>query len=289
MTASPPRPRGRRRRLAGLRAIVTGASSGVGRALALDLACRGVSVVATARRAERLDEVVARAAARPGAAVVVPVVGDVTDAAVRDRLVATARERFGGLDIVVAAAGAGAVGSFRDESPEVFARIIDLDLVAPAELVRSALPLLQASADPAVVFVGSILGWRPFPWYAGYCAAKAGLRSLAGTLRLELAPQGIDVLHVTLGPVASEFFDALVAGSRPSWVSSSTALMTPEAAAAAIVAGIVGRRREVMPGWRARGFVWAARFAPGLIDSAAARHLRTMESAANGRGDGPQR
>lgn len=283
------RRRGRHRQLSGLRAIVTGASSGVGRAVALALACRGVAVVASARRADRLDDLADRAAARAGAAAIVPVTGDVTDATVRRQLVATARDRLGGLDIVVAAAGAGAVGSFRDESPDVFARVIDLDLIAPAELVRTSLPLLERSLDPSVVLVGSILGRHPLPWYGGYCAAKAGLRSLAGTLALELRPRGIDVLHVSLGPVASEFFDALVAGSRPSWVSAASPRMTPETAAAAIVDGIVRRRMEITPGWRAWAFAGAARFAPGLIAAAAARHLRTMEAAANGSGDGSGR
>ena len=177
----------------------------------------------------------------------------------------------------LAAAGGGAIGRFRDLTADTFARIIDLDLVAPAELVRQSLPDLAASDDPIVVFVGSILALHPLPLHGEYCAAKAALRSLAGTLRMELAADGIDVLLVNLGPTASEFWDALVVGQRPPW--SRGRRMPAERAAAAIADGMERRRREITPGWQARGFAIAARFLPGLIDLLAGRHLRTTVDA----------
>jgi short-subunit dehydrogenase len=257
----------RRRELDGLRTIVTGASSGVGRAVAAELARRGARVLATARRVERLHEL----AARDGRAGMHVEAGDIRDPAFRERLVATARDRLGGLDAVVAAAGGGAIGRFRTMTPETFAAVLDLDLVAPAELVRASLPLLAAGRDPVVVLVGSILGLHPLPLHGEYCAAKAALGSLAGTLRLELAADGIDVLLVNLGPTVSEFWDALAVGERPPW--SRGRRMPTERAAAAIVAGMERRRAEITPGWQAKGYAFAARFLPGLIDRVAARHL----------------
>jgi short-subunit dehydrogenase len=142
-------------------------------------------------------------------------------------------------------------------------------------LVRASLPLLRRSADPGIVLVGSILGLHPLPLHGAYCAAKAALRSLAGTLRLELARDRIDVLHVSLGPIESEFWENLLVGRRPSW--SQGRPMPVERAARATVDGLVRRRAEITPGWRAKGFAFAARFLPGLIDAIAARHLRTED------------
>ncbi|MFM7205320.1 MAG: SDR family NAD(P)-dependent oxidoreductase [Planctomycetaceae bacterium] len=257
-----------RRLIAGKRFIVTGASSGVGRAVAVELVRRGGRVLATARRSERLEQVAATAGAP-----LAHLAGDICDPAFRRQLVADATARLGGIDGVVAAAGGGAIGRFRDLSPATFARIIDLDLTAPAELVRDALPTLLAGADPVIVFVGSILGLHPLPLHGEYCAAKAALRSLAGTLRVELAPDGVGVLLVDLGPTQSEFWESLLAGGRPPW--SRGRRMPAERAARAIATAIERRRREIAPGWQARGYAWAARFFPRLIDRAASRHLRT--------------
>ena len=261
--------RPRIRTLTGCRALVTGGSSGLGRAIALELARRGGQVLATARRPDRLAEL-ARTA--PGIQVVA---GDLTDPEFRDRLPDIAADRLGGLDVVVAAAGSGAIGEFGAGAADDCARILDIDFLAPAALVRASLPLLRRSADPGIVLVGSILGLHPLPLHGAYCAAKAALRSLAGTLRLELARDRIDVLHVSLGPIESEFWENLLVGRRPSW--SQGRPMPVERAARATVDGLVRRRAEIAPGWRAKGFAFAARFLPGLIDAIAARHLRTED------------
>lgn len=260
-----------RRRLAGIRALVTGGSSGVGRAVAVALARAGGRVMATARRQDRLAELASTAAAgnhQP----IEHMAGDICDPAFRRHLVAMTAARLGGIDVVVAAAGSGAIGPFRSSGPETLADILAVDLVAPAELVRESLPHLVRGDDPAVVLVGSILGLHPLPLHGEYCAAKSGLRSLAGTLRLEFAADGIDVVLATLGPVESEFWTALVRGRRPRW--SRGRGMSPERAAAAILSALEGRRPEVVPGWQAKAYAFLARHLPGLIDHWAARNWR---------------
>lgn len=265
----PPRVRPRYRDLSGRRALVTGGSSGLGQAIALELARRGCGVLATARRADRLDALARTATGIQGVA------GDLTDPDFRDRLPGMAADRLGGLDIVVAAAGSGAIGAFGADDPGTCERIIDIDFLAPADLVRASLPLLRRSPDPGIVLVGSILGLHPLPLHGAYCAAKAALRSLAGTLRMELAASRIDVLHVGLGPIESEFWENLLVGRRPAW--SRARPMPAARAARAVVDGLVRRRGEVMPGWRAKGFAFAARFMPGLIDAIAARNWRRSD------------
>lgn len=264
-----------RRRLAGSRAIVTGASSGVGRAVALELARRGVRVLATGRRAERLAAL-ADEADRGSVGPMIHASGDVTSSDFRRHLVDVANARLGGLDLVVAAAGSGAIGRFRDASPDTLAGIMDVDCIAPAELVRAALPALRDGRDPAIALVGSILGYHPLPLHAEYCAAKAALRSLAGTLRLELAEDGVGVLLASLGPTESEFWDHLLAGRRPVW--SRGRAMSAARTARIIVRALEWRRREVLPGWQAKGFALAARLFPRVIDRAMMRRLRRSRS-----------
>jgi short-subunit dehydrogenase len=258
-----------RRRLAGLRVLVTGASSGVGAAVARALAARGARVLATARRADRLA---ALASERPIPTPILWEAGDLTDAAFRTRLVESAATRLGGLDVVVAAAGCGAIGRFSAAAPATLDRVMDVDFRAPVELVRLCLPLLRASDDPAIVLVGSILGRHPLPLHGEYCAAKAALASFAGSLRVELAADRIDVVLVSLGPTQSEFWEGLVAGSRPAW--SQGRRMPTDRAAAAIVSGLECRTREVLPGWQAKGYALLARLWPGMIDTLVARRLR---------------
>ena len=260
-----------RRQLAGSRALVTGASSGVGRAVALELARRGVRVLATGRREERLAALADEAAGMAGGPLVYES-GDITSSEFRRHLVHVANAMLGGLDLVVAAAGSGAIGRFRDASPDTLVGIMDVDCIAPVELVRTALPALRAGRDPVVVLVGSILGYHPLPLHAEYCAAKAALKSLAGTLRLELAEDGVGVLLASLGPTESEFWDHLLTGRRPSW--SRGRAMSAARTARIIVRGIVWRRREVLPGWRAKGFALAARLFPRMIDRAMMRRTR---------------
>lgn len=265
---SPQADRGRRRHLAGLRALVTGGSSGVGRAVAIELARRGCRCIATARRAERLAEL-ARTPLPAAAPPIIACPGDITSADFRGQLLDECATRLGGLDVVVAAAGGGAIGPFRDGDPDTLRSVMELDFFAPAELVRLALGMLAQSGDPAVVLVGSILGLHPLPLHAEYCAAKAALVSLAGSLRAELAPDGVDVLLAHLGPTQSEFWDHLVAGTRPAWSDGSP--LSAEATARAIVEALARRRPEVVPGWSAKGFAIAARFCPWLIDAIVAR------------------
>ena len=123
----------RQRQIAGLRVLLTGGSSGVGRSLAVELARRGAAVFATARREPLLATL---AAAHP----IAVLAGDITDDAFRQELVAAAVKSLGGLDIVIAAAGSGAIGRFAEADPATLRRVMEIDFFAPAELVRLALP-----------------------------------------------------------------------------------------------------------------------------------------------------
>jgi short-subunit dehydrogenase len=258
-----------RRDLNGLRALVTGASSGIGRAIALELARAGVNQVLLARRGERLAEVAAQIASLGRRAEVV--VGDVTNSEDRRRAVTTSQEKLGGLDILVNSAGTSAHGRFADADPGRLRPIMETNFFAPVELIRESLPLLRQGRTPIVVNIGSVLGKRACPHKSEYCASKFALAGFSEALRSEFAPLGIDVLVVTAGPTDTEFFQHLIEehGELP-WKESPP--VSPERVARATVRAMRLGRHEIIPSWRAWTLATANRFFPRIVDRIMARY-----------------
>ncbi len=182
-------------------AIVTGASSGIGLAVAKAMVARGARVALVARTASKLDALVAELGSR---AVAMPL--DVTDRAGLLALPARVVERFGRLDIVVNNAGVNHRGAVKERSPEQIAEIFETNLVAPALLTRAALPVI--ARDGCIVNVASLAGKVPVPHEATYSGSKAGLRAFARALSAELAHDhsGIRICNVNPGPVDTGFF-----------------------------------------------------------------------------------
>lgn len=199
-----------RRQIAGSRAIITGASSGIGWEIALELARQKAKLVVTARREDRLNRLVDEIKKLGGEAHAVP--GDITDPDLRKRLLETAVERLGGLDLLVNNAGVGAIGYFSDASPERLRKIMEVNFFSAIELIRSALPLLLEGRRPMIVNVSSVLGHRGIPKKSEYCASKFALHGMSDALRCEFMPRGIDVLLVSPSTTATEFFDSVIDG-----------------------------------------------------------------------------
>ncbi|MET9084768.1 SDR family oxidoreductase [Streptomyces sp. NPDC004237] len=189
-------------------AIITGASKGLGRALAGALAERGWDLVLDARGAGALKET-AEAVARPGTRVTA-LPGDVTDAGHRAALVAAARE-LGGVDLVVSNASAlGAEPLVRlGELPLAgLRRALEVNVVAALGLVQEALPLLRESAAGAVIAVSSDAGAEAYETWGGYGASKAALDQLAAVLGVE--EPGLRVWAVDPGDMATGLYAAAV-------------------------------------------------------------------------------
>lgn len=258
-----------RRNLQDSRAVITGASSGIGQALARELARAGSKLVLVARREDRLRQLAEEIAAASGRAETV--VGDIADPAVRSRAVQTAQETLGGLDILVNNAGIGAVGPFERASPDRMRRVMEVNFFAPVELTRLALPLLKQGRQPIVVNVSSILGHRGIPYNSEYCASKFALHGFSESLRAELAGQGIDVLVVSPGTTDTEFFDKVIdrEGQTP---IPKFAPVTAALVARKIVRAMRRGRHEIVPyGW-AKVLLWLNRLAPSLVDRLLERH-----------------
>ncbi|MEU1261779.1 SDR family oxidoreductase [Streptomyces cellulosae] len=197
-------------------AIITGASKGLGRALAVGLAERGWDLVLDARGEDRLAETVVLASAHGTRVTAVP--GDVTDAAHRAELVAAAW-RLGGVDLLVhnaSALGAEPLVRLAELSLEGLRRALEVNLVAALGLVQEALPLLRAAEEGAVLVVSSDSAAEAYPTWGGYGASKAGLDQLAAVLAEE--EPGLRVWSVDPGDMATDLYAAAVPdddGPRP--------------------------------------------------------------------------
>ena len=251
-----------RRTIAGKRAIVTGASGGIGRAIAVELARQGADVLAVARREPLLKELVDKLRQLGPRAEYVA--GDICDAVIRQQCLDFVKSQFGGLDILINNAGIGAVGPFATASPESLRQIFELNFFAAAELTQYALPLLSRGQQPLLVNVSSILGHCGIPQMAGYCASKFALRGFSESLRAELKPQGIDVLIVSPGSTSSDFFSNLIEDqSQPSWRASQPS--TPEHVAQVTVRAMRRGAHEVFPSPTAQAVYALTRLSPRLL------------------------
>jgi short-subunit dehydrogenase len=253
------------RKIAGLRSLVTGASGGIGRAIAIELARQGSLVVLLARREEALLAVADEIRAAGGKAEWVA--GDVTDPAARQAALERAFEKFGGLDVLVNNAGIGATGHFQEAQPERLRKIFELNFFAAAEMIREALPLLRKGFRPIVVNIASVLGHRAAPEMSEYSASKFALRGLSQALRTELYPLGIDVLVVSPGTTTTEFWENVVDGDGktrwPRWGAVPAASV-----ARATVRAIRRGRHEIIPNFPGWCLSLVNRVFPRLIDEA---------------------
>jgi NAD(P)-dependent dehydrogenase (short-subunit alcohol dehydrogenase family) len=181
--------------------LVTGASSGIGRACALRLAAEGARIVAAGRRRDRLEAVAASIRDGGGAAEVVA--GDVRDEEVGAAWVRSARERFGGLDGLVNAAGVIAPGGITETTPPEWDRLMDTNLRSLFLLTRAAAPELIARKG-SVVNLSSVAGPRPYAGLLAYCVSKAAVDAFTRCVALDLAPHGVRVNAVNPGVVVTE-------------------------------------------------------------------------------------
>lgn len=216
--------------------VVTGASSGIGRELALAAASAGYRVVATARRGSHLESLAAEIRAVGGECVTLA--ADVTAADAAARIVGVALRAFGRIDVVVNNAGLGAYGSLLDAGDAELDAQWRLHVVAPLRLARAALEHLQQTRG-GLVFIGSGIARVPLPRYGAYAIAKAAIRAAAIQLRRELRARHIAVTYVDPGVVATEFHSRLGIERTTQFVASARRV------AAAILRGIARRSAVV--------------------------------------------
>jgi NAD(P)-dependent dehydrogenase (short-subunit alcohol dehydrogenase family) len=180
--------------------IVTGATSGIGRATALRFARSGASILAVGRDMGELAAVAAAIDSEGGRAAVIAV--DVTSTDAPERIVQSALDAFGGVTTVVNAAGIIGSGSIESTSDGQWDQMMDINARAPFRLMRAAAPALTASHG-CIVNVSSVTGLRAFPGVLAYCVSKAAVDQLTRCAALEMAPKGVRVNAVNPGVVVS--------------------------------------------------------------------------------------
>lgn len=185
--------------------LVTGASSGIGRATALRFASEGADVALVARRAERLVSVVSAVEAAGGRATVI--IADLTEEAGIERVVHDTVDALGGIDVLVNAAGIIGMGTIETTTLHDWDRMMAVNVRAPFCLMQRALPYLIERRG-AVVNVSSVNGLRAFPGVLAYCASKAAVDQLTHCAALELAPKGVRVNAVNPGVVITDLHRA---------------------------------------------------------------------------------
>jgi short-subunit dehydrogenase len=250
-------------------ALITGASSGVGSAIAVALTRRGVHVVAVARRADRLEAVAAQCAAFSGE--FASFTGDVARADDLRAAAALAVERFGRLDFLVANAGVGHRGALVDADAADLETLMRTNMDGVLHAVRAAVPVMTAGGR--VLIVSSIVAGMITPYAALYAASKAFVSSLAAALDYELAPRGIRVTDLRLGRVQTEFNEKrLGEGSRR---ASRVPEMTPEFVGERCADLLLGRfRQRAALRWFDRLVMLGGLLIPHVIARLATRQYR---------------
>jgi short-subunit dehydrogenase len=264
---------GQRRSIQGSRLLITGASQGIGRALALAAVRRGGKVLAAARSEELLRGLADEARALGGT--LHTVLADVTSPDDRRQMVEAALQHFGGLDILINNAGIGATGHFADVSPDRLRKIMEVNFFGLTETTRALLPLLKKGTRPAIVNISSIAGKRGIPARSEYSASKFAVQGFSEALRAELAKDGVDVLVICPGLTQTNFSQNMIE-QKAKMALDHMRGMTPEQVALATLRAIERGKNEIHLTFQGKLMVFVSRFFPRLADRIARRKVRSL-------------
>ncbi len=250
--------------------IITGASSGIGRATAVTLAQLGATLTLTARRQERLEMLAAELAPNPGPILTIP--GDIGDPTFARHLVQQTAAEFGHVDVLINNAGVG------HKSPLAHMPLADAQTIWQTNVVgllattQAAIPIMQRQGNGQIINVSSILGQRPLPLSAVYCASKTAVNYLSRSLRMELRGTGITITLVYPGLTATEFADAKL--GTPGVNRLGLRGVPPQRVAAKIATAIAHNRTEVYVTPWDWAFAHLSRLFPRTLDWLAARAMK---------------
>lgn len=246
--------------------VITGASSGIGEAMAREYAAGGARVVLGARSVQKLQLIAGDIRARGGQAAYCGV--DVTVAEECKKLIDTAVEAFGGIDCLICNAGLSMRAIFDDVDLEVLHKLMDVNFWGTVNCCKYALPYLQQSKG-SIVGISSVAGLHGLPGRTGYSASKYAMTGFLETLRIENLKKGLHVMIACPGFTASNVrFSALTAdGSQQGETPRDEAkMMTPTEVARIVARGILRRKRLCLMEAEGRATYFVKKFAPAFLD-----------------------
>jgi short-subunit dehydrogenase len=233
-------------KLRGARVIVTGASQGIGRAIALEFGRRGARLVLGARNRAALEELAASIRAQRGSAVVIPT--DVTAAGAVEQLAQDTIRELGGIDILVNNAGIGMTALIGDASSADVEAVFSLNVLAAAAAIRAVVPIMRAQHAGMIINISSIAGRIVIPRIGYYSATKFALTAIGDALRMEEADRGIRVMNVFPGTTRSNFGDNRL-GTRGRQAHRRFPPVTAEKVAKRIANAVERNQRSVYISW----------------------------------------
>lgn len=263
-------------KLAGSRILLTGATGGIGRCLALELLRRGARLALVGRDRGRLDALVRdiEAAGKTEATFEF----DLEQPDGHASLVERAAGALGGIDALINNAGQSRLAAFTDEDAESLRGLFAVNVLAPMYLARAALPHLLRAGAGTIMNIGSVFGAIGYPYYAAYSASKFALRGFSEALRRELADKGIKVAYVAPRATRTDLNSPAACALMS---ETGAAMDEPEQVATAIADALAQDLRELSIGMPERFFARVNGLLPGIVDGplvrqgrVAARHLR---------------
>jgi short-subunit dehydrogenase len=257
--------------LSGSRILLTGASGGIGRELAFELAAQGAELLLSGRRALVLDNIAQAIGNLGGRARFVSC--DLSSASAAQRLIDSATADGARLDAIVNCAGISHFGLFESLSPEQLDALWRTNVLAPMQLAQAVLPSFKAQRHGLIVNVGSIFGSIGFPCFAAYSASKHALRGFSEALRRELRGTGVDVLYVAPRYTKTAINEGAVAAMAQAVAMPQD---EPQAVARAIVDAMRANRKERFFGWPERFFVKLNAVLPRLVDRGLSKQAERM-------------
>lgn len=252
------------------RVVLTGAGSGIGRALAQQLAQNNAQLVLVGRNVDKLEQVKAEL---PAGSSVYIVQADISSDEGRHRITSMCTQ-LGGIDVLINCAGINDFALFTQQKAAMIAQVINVNVTAPMLLTQRLLPLLERSGSGLIVNIGSTFGTIGHPGFAAYCAAKFALRGFSQALRRELADSSVRVLYVAPRATRTEInTDAVYAMNT----ALKIAMDDPADVAVQIFAAMTaGNKSEVYLGWPEKLFARINQIFPALVDGALRKQLATI-------------
>ena len=263
-------------KIEGKKVLITGASSGIGKALSLECAARGAVLALTARTKARLmetrDEI---RAVFPYAAAPLIFPCDVSNKMDMDRLIESCEKKMGGIDVLINNAGIGVYGSIERTIPEDYSSIMSVNFLGAVHCILGILPIMQKAGEGLIVNISSVAALYGIPYLGAYSASKAALSAFCQSLRAELASEKVRVMLVYPGYTQTDFFKnekKVGGGLRPPGPYAS-----PQRGARAIVKAIEKNTRDLVLSLEGKALYCVRSLFPGLVQGAMLRLTKKLK------------